>query len=295
MSAAGAATWTILAVLHWAQNYLNTKGISEPRAGAEVLLAHCLDCSRLELYLRHDQPLSDDELDCYKKGLKRRLAYEPTQYITGHQEFWSMDFFVSPAVLIPRPETELLVEAALKHLRPPDQHAAAPRILDIGSGSGVLAITLAAELPQAKVTAVDWSWEALAVARENARRHGVEPRIAWVLGDLLESLAAPAQFDVIVSNPPYVPTAAWEVLPPEIKQYEPRLALDGGPDGLDVIRALIPAASTRLAPGGLLALEVGQGQAEAVKQLMEDQGVLAPAKIVQDYQRIGRVVLAERE
>ena len=294
MSAGGATTWTILSVLHWAQHYLQSKGISEPRAGAEVLLAHCLQCSRLELYLRHDQPLADEELSCYKKGLKRRLAFEPTQYITGHQEFWSLDFLVSPAVLIPRPETELLVEAILKHLGRPEQQTAEPRILDIGTGSGVLAVTLAAELPQARVTAVDRSWEALQVARENARRHGVEPQITWVLGDLVAFLAPQVDFDVIVSNPPYVPTADWEQLPPDIKNYEPRLALDGGPDGLDIIRMLIPAVSARLRPGGLLALEVGQGQAEAVKQLLDGQGVLAPAAIIQDYQRIGRVVLARR-
>lgn len=290
MNAGGATTWTILTVLHWAQNYLHTKGISETRAGAEVLLAHCLHCSRLELYLRHDQPLTDDELSCYKKGLKRRLAFEPTQYITGHQEFWSRDFLVSPAVLIPRPETELLVEAVLKHLG----GTAAPRILDIGTGSGVLAVTLAAELPQAGVTAVDRSREALTVARENVRRHGVEARVDLVLGDLVEFLAAPAEFDAIVSNPPYVPTVEWEQLPLDIKSYEPRLALDGGPDGLDVIRRLIPAASRHLRPGGLLALEVGQGQAEAVKQLIDGQRILAPAEIIPDYQRIGRVVLARQ-
>jgi release factor glutamine methyltransferase len=294
MSAAGATTWTILAVLQWAQNYLHTKGISEPRAGAEVLLAHCLHCSRLELYLRHDQPLSEDELSCYKQALKRRLAFEPTQYITGHQEFWSLDFLVSPVVLIPRPETELLVEAVLQHLRQPGQHAVAPRILDIGTGSGILAVTLATELSQAEVTAVDRSAEALAMARENARRHGVEPRIGWVLGNLVEFLGAQAEFDVIVSNPPYVPTAEWERLPPDIKNFEPRLALDGGPDGLKVIRALMPAAAMRLAPGGLLALEVGQGQAEAVSQIMADQRLLTPATIIPDYQRIGRVVLARR-
>jgi release factor glutamine methyltransferase len=295
MSAGGATTWTILTVLHWAQNYLHTKGVSEPRAGAEVLLAHCLHCSRLELYLRHDQPLADEELSCYKKGLKRRLAFEPTQYITGHQEFWSLDFLVSPAVLIPRSETELLVEAALKHLRQPDQQTAGPRILDVGTGSGVLAVTLATELPQAEVTAVDRSWEALEMARENARCHRVEPQITWVLGDLVEFITPQGYFDAIVSNPPYVPTADWEQLPPDIKNYEPRLALDGGPDGLDVIRLLIPAASAHLRAGGLLALEVGQGQAEAVKEIMDGQGILAPAAIIRDYQRIGRVVLARRQ
>ncbi len=290
----GATTWTILSVLQWAQNYLQSKGISEPRAGAEVLLAHCLQCSRLDLYLRHDQPLADEELSCYKKGLKRRLAFEPTQYITGHQEFWSLDFMVSSAVLIPRPETELLVEAVLKHLRRPEQQTAGPWILDVGTGSGVLAVTLATELPHARIIAVDRSWEALEMARKNARCHKVEPQITWVLGDLVEFLSPQMNFDAIISNPPYVPTADWEQLPPDIKNYEPRLALDGGPDGLEVVRKLIPTVSGRLRAGGLLVLEVGQGQAEAVKEIMDGQGILAPAAIIQDYQRIGRVVLARR-
>ncbi len=236
------------------------------------MLAHCLHCSRLDLYLRHDQPLTDDELSCYKKGLKRRLAHEPTQYITGHQEFWSLDFLVSPAVLIPRPETELLVEAVLKHLTRSEPGGAAPRILDVGTGSGILAVTLATELPEAQVVAVDRSWEALKVARENARRHKVEQQIHWVLADLVAALAPRALFEVIVANPPYVPTADWEQLPPEIKEYEPRLALDGGPDGLEVIRALVPAVQPLLQPDGLLALEVGQGQAEAVNSFWSRRG-----------------------
>jgi release factor glutamine methyltransferase len=290
----GGATWTILTVLKWAQQYLQAKGISEPRAGAEVLLAHCLGCSRLELYLRHDQPLADGELSCYKTALKRRLAHEPTQYITGRQEFWSLDFLVSPAVLIPRPETELLVEAVLQHRRQPEPAGEIPRILDVGTGSGILAVTLATQLPEAQVVAVDRSWAALKVARENARRHEAAGRVTWILGDLVAALAPKDNFDVVVANPPYVPTTDWEQLPPELKDYEPRLALDGGPDGLDVIRALVPAVAPLLRPAGLLALEVGQGQAEAVKELLDGQGAYAPAAIIPDYQRIGRVVLARR-
>jgi release factor glutamine methyltransferase len=294
MTSAPPTSWTILTVLQWAQTYLQSKGISEPRPGAEVLLAHCLDCNRLDLYLRHDQPLTDDELSCYKRLLKRRLAHEPTQYITGHQEFWSLDFLVSPAVLIPRPETELLVEAVLEQVKRRDPGGGALRILDVGTGSGILAVVLAKELPQARVIALDQSWPALMVARENARRHGAEQQIAWVLGDLVGPLALKAHFDVIVSNPPYVPTADWEQLPSDIKSFEPRLALDGGPDGLDVIRALVPEMQQLLRPEGLLALEVGQGQAGAVKELLADRGAYEPAAILPDYQRIGRVVLARR-
>ena len=294
MSSANPSTWTILSLLQWAHKYLQSKGISEPRPSAEVLLAHCLNCNRLNLYLRHDQPLADGELTCYKGLLKRRLAQEPTQYITGHQEFWSLDFLVSPAVLIPRPETELLVEAVLKHLPRIDSGGKAWRILDLGTGSGILAVVLAKELPQAHILALDRSWEALSVARENARRHGVQQQVTLVLADLVEGLTNQAYFDVIVSNPPYVLTAAWEQLPRDIKDYEPRLALDGGLDGLDVIRPLLAGVHRLLQPGGLLALEVGQGQAGAVKQLLDDSGAYTPAEINHDYQRIGRVVLARR-
>ena len=294
MSSGGANTWTILTVLQWAQQYLQAKGVSEPRAGAEVLLSHCLHCSRLDLYLRHDQPLADDELSCYKQGLKRRLAQEPTQYITGQQEFWSLNFAVGPSVLIPRPETELLVEAVLKHFARSESGGVKPRLLDIGTGSGILAVTLATELPEAQFVAVDRSWEALKVARENARRHKVEEKINWVSADLVAALAPKALFEVIVANPPYVPTADWEQLPLEIKEYEPQLALDGGPDGLEVIRSLIRAVPPLLKPDGLLALEVGQGQATAVQQLLEQSGSFTPPEIIPDYQRIGRVVLARR-
>jgi release factor glutamine methyltransferase len=294
MTSAPPTSWTILTLLQWAQTYLQSKGISEPRPGAEVLLAHCLGCNRLDLYLRHDQPLTDDELGCYKRLLKRRLAHEPTQYITGHQEFWSLDFLVSPAVLIPRPETELLVEAILEQTKRREPGAGAVRILDVGTGSGILAVVLAKELPQAQVMALDRSWPALQVARKNARRHGVDQQIAWVLGDLVEALALKAHFDVIMSNPPYVATTEWEQLPSDIKNFEPRLALDGGPDGLDVIRVLVPEMQQLLRPEGLLALEVGQGQAEAVKQLLADRGAYSPAEVKLDFQRIGRVVLARR-
>jgi release factor glutamine methyltransferase len=164
--------------------------------------------------------------------------------------------------------------------------------VDVGTGSGILAVVLAKELPQAQVIAVDRSEAALKLARENARRQGV--RIFMVQCDLVGTFAPKVAFEVIVSNPPYVPTAVWEQLPREIKEYEPRLALDGGPDGLEIIRALAAAAPALLRPGGLLALEVGQGQAEMVQQLLDLNGAYSPAAIIPDYQRIGRVVLARR-
>lgn len=295
MTAGQSPPWTILRVLRWAQSYLQKKGISEPRASAAVLLAHCLRCTRLDLYLRYDQPLSPDELDCYKRLLRRRLAHEPTQYITGHQEFWSLDFLVSPAVLIPRPETEVIIEAVLKYAADLPDGPANRRILDVGTGSGVLAVVLAKEVPQAQVVALDQSAAALALARENIRRHEVQDRVALVQGDLLTPLAPEPFFDIIVSNPPYIPTGEWEQLPADIKDYEPRLALDGGPDGLAVIRLLVAELHQLLRPGGLVALEVGQDQAEAVAQLLAQTQAYAPPRILSDYQRIGRVVTAQRQ
>jgi release factor glutamine methyltransferase len=286
--------WTILRVLRWAQRFLDQKGVSEPRASAAVLLAHCLHCTRLDLYLRYDKPLSPTELACYKRLLRRRLAGEPTQYITGRQEFWSLDFLVSPAVLIPRPETELLVEAVLAFARHRGPAAPVRRLLDIGTGSGALAVVLARELPEVQVVALDYATAALAVARENCRRHGVDGRVTLIQGDLLAPLAPRPAFDVIVSNPPYVPTPEWAGLPPEIKDHEPRLALDGGPDGLAVIRLLAAQVHHHLRPGGLLALEVGRGQAQTAAQLLAQTQAFEPAAVIPDYQRIGRVLTAVR-
>ncbi len=292
MTSGQSPPWTILKVLRWAETHLAQKGISEPRAAAGLLLAHCLQCTRLELYLRYDQPLSEAELQCYKRLLRRRLAREPVQYIVGRQEFWSLEFLVTPAVLIPRPETELLVEAVLHHAQTAPGETL--RILDVGTGSGAVAVALAKELPQARVTALDASEAALAVARQNSQRHGVQARLNFIRSDLLSALDQAATFDVIVANLPYVPTPDWEQLPPEIKDHEPRLALDGGPDGLEVLHRLILAVPSRLRAGGFLALEVGQGQAETVVQLLEATWAFTSLTIIPDYQGHGRVVTAVR-
>ena len=257
-------------------------------------MAHCLGRGRLALYLQHDQPLSTAELANFKELIRRRLAGEPTQYITGHQEFWSLDFLVNPAVLIPRPETEILIDTVLKQVQQPDFPLAQGPLLDLGTGSGVLAIVLARELPVARFVALDLSAAALAVAQENARRHQVVERIGFIRGDLFQPLAPRPSFSVIISNPPYVPTREWQHLPREIRHYEPRAALDGGPDGLAVIRRLVSEAHQYLIPGGLLALEVGQGQASAVLDLLLQQGAYAPAETRYDYQKIQRVVFARR-
>lgn len=284
--------WTILRVLRWATDFLAAKGISEARAAAEVLLAHCLQLSRLQLYLQYDRPLQPAELACYKQLLKRRLAREPTQYITGHQEFWSLDFLVSPAALIPRPETEILVEAVLRFLK--QSAADRPLVVDVGTGCGVIPVVLAKELPDGRFLGIDCSWEALELARTNARRHGVADRLLLIQGDLLAPFRPARRFAALAANLPYIPTAVWEQLPPEIRVYEPRLALDGGPDGLRVIRRLVAQAPAYLQPGGLLALEIGHDQSAAVSRLVEQTQAFDPPEILRDYQRWPRVVLARR-
>ncbi|MFP3866547.1 MAG: peptide chain release factor N(5)-glutamine methyltransferase [Desulfobacteraceae bacterium] len=294
MKAARGAAWTIMDLLRWTNGYFRDKGVSEPRASAEVLLAYCLGLERLALYLRHDQPLSAGEVASFKALMQRRLAGEPTQYITGHQEFWSLDFLVSPAVLIPRPETEILIETVLEQVRQQDFPLTGGPLLDVGTGSGVLAIVLAQELPDSQVAALDQSAAALALAQENARRHQVAHRIGFIRGDLLEPLAPRPRFAVIIANPPYVPTSEWGHLPREIRDHEPRVALNGGPDGLTVIRRLVSEAHHYLIPGGLLALEVGNSQAPAVLDLLSPQEAYGPGQVRGDYHQVERVVFARR-
>lgn len=313
--AAPPQTWTILAVLTWTTRYFQDKGVSEPRASAEVLLAHVLGVSRLELYLRHDQPLTAEELATYKALIRRRVQGEPTAYLTGHKEFWSLDFLVSPATLIPRPETELLVESLVEVLKtkaPPRASAAPPAAappeeggpfaeavppppgLEVGVGSGAVIIALARELPQWRWLGVELSAQALEVARTNAARLGVAERVRFVQGNLLQALRPGPHFQAVAANLPYIPARDWESLPVEVRKFEPREALWGGEDGLALLRPFCREAHQYLAPGGWLALEVGHGQAEAVRALLTDTQAYEAITILRDYQGIQRVVRARR-
>jgi release factor glutamine methyltransferase len=228
--------------------------------------------SRALLYARLNDPLDASAAEHFVALIDRRLAHEPSAYITGHREFYGLDFLVTPAVLIPRPETETLVEVAIEFIKT-DADAPSPKserewraeVLDVGTGSGAIAISLACTLPGAAIIATDASDAALNLARRNARRHGVLERIAFRSGDLLEPLDAPV--NLIVANLPYVKTIDWSALPPEIRDHEPRLALDGGPDGLDVIRRFLDQAPHYLQPGGAIALEFGPGQSEVLLAL----------------------------
>ena len=256
-------TWTTLKVLTWTSGYLSEKGVANARREAEWLLCEAIGLDRVGLYLNFDKPMNDEELAAYRALVARRAKREPLQHILGSQEFDGLSFMVSPAVLIPRHDTETLLEQAL-------QQGPAPRsILDIGTGSGCIAIALAKRLPKAQVTAVDLSPEALAVACHNAEQHAAQ--VEFLQGSFFEPLAG-RRFELIVSNPPYITTADLAGLQPEVRDYEPKLALDGGPDGLDAYRVIIAQAADHLQPGGWLWLEVGAGQAADVAALLAQAG-----------------------
>jgi release factor glutamine methyltransferase len=336
------ASWTILAILRWTADYFRTKGVSEARASAEILLAHTLGVSRLDLYLRYDQPLNPEELGRFKALMVRRREGEPVAYLTGHREFWSLDFQVTPAVLIPRPETETLVAAALEAAKdfggggeermapalmknspepfpptssggdagaglkpaPTREHHPKTQNLkpetsphwgaEVGVGSGAVVIALAKELPSMAWVGLDRSGAALAVARANARRYAVLDRVHLLGSDLLAALKPGATFALLVANLPYVPRAAWERLPREIKAFEPRQALLGGEDGLDLIRPLIRQAPHYVKGGGWVLLEVGDRQAPQVAALVAETGAYDRIETVKDFSGMERVVRARR-
>ncbi len=253
-----------------------------PRRDAEVLLAHVLRCDQAALLTHPERLLSPAESDQLESFLKRRLASEPMQYITGSQEFFGLLFEVTPAVLIPRPETEHLVEAALEHIG-----VEAERIVDVGTGSGAIAVSLAHTRPLTHLTAVDLSVAALEVARRNAQRHGVLDRVTFLQSNLLAALDG-VDFDLVVSNPPYI--AEGEVLEPQVSDYEPESALYAGPTGLEVYERLIPEARRVLRPGGWLLLEIGFGQQPAVEGLLRGWSSVS---VVHDLQGIPRVLRAQ--
>lgn len=283
----GEETWTILKVIQWTTDYFRRKGLEQPRSDAEVLLAHALGLRRVDLYLRFDQPLRPEELSRYRALIQRRAAREPTQYITGRQEFWSLELEVSPAVLIPRPETEHLVELALEAF--PDEPL---RALDVGTGSGAIAIALAKEKPRWQIVACDVSQDALHLARRNAVRHGVANRVHFVQCDLVSPFrTVPSPFHLIGANPPYIGEREWAGLAPEITRHEPRKALlGGGPDGTAIPTRLLHEALPLLQPGGLLLMEIGAGQAPALRQAAQSIPEVESVTVHQDYGGKDRVL-----
>jgi release factor glutamine methyltransferase len=289
------APWTIGRLLTWTTDFLREKGADNPRLDAEVLLAHARGCKRIELYTAFEDVAPDAVRDKFRSLVKERAAGKPVAYLVGQREFFSLPFEVTPDVLIPRPETELVVVRALDIAK---EWAAAGRkdlaIADVGTGSGILAVTLARHLPQSRATAIDVSPAALAVAQRNAARHGASERIAWIEGDVLAAVPPAPAFDLIVSNPPYVKTAELADLADDVRRYEPALALDGGVEGTSVIERLLPQAADRLKPGGWLLMEIGPTIADRVQQLVDATPGLERDATLKDIAGLPRVVQARR-
>lgn len=285
-------TWTLGALLDWTAKHLAQKGLESPRLDAEVLLAHAVGCKRIDLYgIRHADLATPEQRQKYRDLIQKRLEGCPVAYLVGSKEFFGLPFTVNPAVLIPRPDTEHVVMECVALAKA----LAAPRIVDIGTGSGNLAVTLARELLKSQVTAVDRSGTALAVARQNAAKHGVAERIRFLEGDLFGPLPPAERFDFVVSNPPYIPHEEIAKLPVGVRQYEPHAALDGGPDGFAVFQRLIEEARARLVPGGWLIVEIGAPQEEPARQRLQALAEYELAPTVRDYSGHPRVLKARRK
>ena len=278
-------TWTTLKVLDWTKDFLASRGVDNARLEAEWLLCAATGLDRVGLYLNFEKPLNNEELGRYRDMVARRGRREPLQHILGTQEFCGLEFEVTTDVLIPRHDTETLVQKALEMV--PHAH----NVLDIGTGSGCIAVSMGTLLPDARVTAIDISPAALLVAGRNAARHGVE--VELLQGSLFEPVAGRV-FDLIVSNPPYIPRQEIETLQAEVKDYDPRLALDGGLDGLDFYRTLIPSAPEYLVSGGLLIVEIGAGQDSDVAAMFRACGEYRSVSMSEDGSGITRVVWGQK-
>lgn len=284
--------WTILRLLEWTTDYLTKQGADTPRLDAEVLLAHARGCQRIQLYTAFDQVADEPLRESFRALVRRRAEGTPVAYLVGYREFFSLRFRVTPDVLIPRPETELLVLELLDLAGKRPASAAGPTVIDVGAGSGVIAICAAKNLPAADVYAVDVSPAALAVAGENAAALEVADRVRLVEADLLTSAELPAKADFVVSNPPYVSEAELAECAPEVRDQEPRLALVGGAEGTEIIARLIPQAAERLHPGGWLLMEVSPMIHRRVMELIASDGRFDPPSVKKDLAHHPRVVMA---
>jgi release factor glutamine methyltransferase len=281
----------ISSFLNWSKGQLAKAGVPSPRLDSEIILAHTLNISRTDLWTQNQRILSQSEIKMVKKYMERRLNREPISQIFGHQEFWSIDFVVNENVLSPRPETELLIETALNCIA--SSSSPSPKILDLGAGSGAIAVTMAKEISECKVSAIDIDPKALNIAKENSERHGVINRIEFICADLRTSDWSGC-FSLILSNPPYIKSEDIEKIMPEVRKYEPRKALDGGVTGLDFYRSIIPMAVNRLKENGFLILEIGHDQAYEVTALLNNFSCYQNIKVIQDYSGYDRVVKAQK-
>lgn len=286
---------TVLEVIQKSTEFLTKKGVDSPRLQVELMLAHVLKMKRMALYLNFEKPLSQEHTDALREMVKRRGQHEPLQHILGSTSFCGLEVEVNRNVLVPRPETEMLAELGWQFLNSitTANPTAQPIAMDYGTGSGCIAIALAANSQKAQILAVDISPDALELARKNAAQHQLNTRITFYLGDGFSALPAETKLDLIVSNPPYIPSAEIATLDPEVKDFDPRLALDGGPDGLDFYRRLARDAQSRLQPGGRMMLEFGDGQADAIRKLFENEKWVVEA-IKADYSGRLRILIARR-
>jgi len=281
--------WHIVDLINWTTEYFQKRNIPTARLDAELLLGCVLGKERLQLYLDFDKVVQKEHLSQYRELVKKRAEYVPVAYLTNQREFMSLKFYVNENVLIPRPETERLVETVL------DMQSDDCIILEVGVGSGAIAVSLAKNRPNWKIFATDISEEALQVAEENAHQHEVNDQITFLHGDLFEPLSGKSEkFDWIVSNPPYIPSDRIPTLASDIKDYEPWLAINGGADGLDITRRLIAAAPDFLTVMGKLALEMDDTHSEAVKKLISENTEYADCEVIKDYADVDRVVVAQR-
>lgn len=286
--------WTTRRLIAWTHQYFQTRGIDSPRLAAEMLLAHVLETSRIKLYMDPDRPASDLERAAFRELVERAARQEPVDYLVGEAPFFSLMFKVTPAVLVPRPSTETLVEHVIQHARRTPGFAS-PLIADIGVGGGAIAVSVVKHLPDSRAFATDISDQAMAIAKENAQTHGVADRIDFRQGDLLEPLrAASLKVRYLLSNPPYISDDEWTEAPANVKDYEPTTALRGGPDGLDYLRPLIEQAPDLIDQPGQLVLEIAASQKQAVLQLAQQCKGLTHAHILADHEGLPRVLVADR-
>ena len=291
MSAAGTEVWTTRRLQAWIADHLAAREVESPRVMADMLLAHALGCDRMRLYMEVDRPASPDERARLRELVTRAADHEPVQYIVGEAWFFSRPFTVNRTTLIPRPSTETIVEHVLQRRRR-DAADPNPRIADVGTGTGVIAISLAAELPGARVVATDVDEAILELARGNAARHGVADRIEFVLGDGAAPLADRGPFDELCSNPPYVLDAEMAELPRNVRDYEPARALAGGPDGLAVVGPIVRAAPGLLRPGGGVSIEIAQASRDAALALARGVDGLEDVDVVKDHEGYWRMLVA---
>ena len=282
--------WTVGRLLNWTRDFLKKKGAESPRLDAEVLLASVLECERVRLYTQFEDEVGERERSSFRDLVKRRAEGTPVAYLVGRKEFYSLMFAVSPAVLIPRPDSEFVVVEALARLKGIES----PRCIDVGTGSGCLALACARHHKSARFIAIDLSPDALAVARANAQKLGLADRVEVREGDLLGPVAGEGPFDAILSNPPYIATAVIPTLEPGVRDHEPHLALDGGEDGLRVVERLIAESIPLLKPGGHLILEIGSDQEEPVRALIAARPELELVPTVRDSANHPRVIRAGR-